>query len=57
MIVVYFLAAQIVMALFFYPLLVVGKRADEEMGLRKRSAREAHRYILKEWNLRKTVTT
>ena len=33
MIVVYFLAAQIVMALFFYPLLVVGKRADEEMGI------------------------
>ena len=33
MIVVYFLAAQVVMALFFYPLLVVGKRADEEMGI------------------------
>lgn len=33
MIVVYFLAAQIVMALFFYPLLVVGKRADEEMEI------------------------
>ena len=33
MIVVYFLAAQVVMALFFYPLLVAGKRADEEMGI------------------------
>ena len=33
MIVVYFLAAQVVMALFFYLLLVVGKRADEEMGI------------------------
>lgn len=33
MIVVYFLAAQVVMALFFYPLLVVGKMADEEKGI------------------------
>ncbi|MCI7290298.1 MAG: hypothetical protein MR526_12765, partial [Blautia sp.] len=33
MIVVYFLAAQVVMALFLYPLLVAGKRADEEMGI------------------------
>ena len=33
MIVVYFLGAQVIMALFFYPLLVAGKRADEEMGI------------------------